>query len=335
MKQSQHDQAGFTWLELLVVLVIVVLVAGAIMTVFRALVRAQEPGRRPSCQNNLKQFGLVFKMYSGESKGEIFPRLAPYVSEEPNGQASPRFATFDVRTVYPEYLTDMGISKCTNDMDTRQSWWDKKLRRAPEPDAFHALQDSARAAGDAVSLAYYQTAEQARSYVYLGYAVSVLPEYYGWLGATALLPVTGTVQIAGVGTVSTKHFSGDLSVEPAGWPARVPFPDREAGMKALESPGDLTSLPKVYRLREGIELMFMKENLTPDAPFRMQSMLPVMWEAYGSRTPGGAVDRFNHEPAGANVLFLDGHVSYVRYPDKFPVVADRHMTDYFGRQGQG
>ena len=38
-----------------------------------ALARAREAARRASCQNNLKQFGVVFKMYANESEGEKFP----------------------------------------------------------------------------------------------------------------------------------------------------------------------------------------------------------------------------------------------------------------------
>lgn len=334
MKQSQHGQAGLTWLELLAVLVIIVLVAGVI-AVLLPLVPMPDRPPRPSCQNNLKQLGLVMKMYSGESKGELFPRLAPYAHLEANGQGSPRFAVFDVRTVLPEYLTDVEAVKCPTDPDTAQGWWDKKLGRAPDPDAFHALQESARAAGDAASLAYYQTAELARSYVYLGYAVKVVPEFHGWLGATGLLPVTGHVQVAGVGEVSIKDFSKDLPVEPAGWPTWLPFPDRDAGMKALDSSYEVTTLPTVYRLREGIERYFIIDINGPNAPSYLPSALPVLWDAYGSRTPGGPVDKFNHEPAGSNVLFMDGHVEFIDYLGKYPILSDRVMTDYFGQQGQG
>ena len=29
--------------------------------------------------------------------------------------------------------------------------------------------------------------------------------------------------------------------------------------------------------------------------------------------------RFNHVPGGANVLYLDGHVAFEKYPGDFPV----------------
>ncbi|MBP8127955.1 MAG: hypothetical protein KA184_00125 [Candidatus Hydrogenedentes bacterium] len=50
-------------------------------------------------QNNLKQFGLVLKMFANESRGEKFPPLAPRAG----------VLMFDGAVVYPEYLTDLTI----------------------------------------------------------------------------------------------------------------------------------------------------------------------------------------------------------------------------------
>lgn len=75
-------------------------VVGVLMAIMMpALSRSNEAARRASTQNNMKQIGLVLKMYANESPGELYPPMAPY----------PDVWMFDLQKVYPKYLTDFSI----------------------------------------------------------------------------------------------------------------------------------------------------------------------------------------------------------------------------------
>ena len=85
-------------------------------------------------QNNLKQMGVIFAMYSNESKGEKFPPMKiKNCDPPPNNDA--KDASFDGPSVYPEYLTDVNILGCPSDSDF-QSVIADPLSAELEPDQF-------------------------------------------------------------------------------------------------------------------------------------------------------------------------------------------------------
>ena len=66
-----------------------------------------------------------------------------------------------------------------------------------------------------------------------------------------------------------------------------------------------------------------------------QSSIPVLWDLFAG-TGGNAakrglmVPKFNHVPGGSNVLFMDGHVEFIKYPGRFPVSETQAATNMWG-----
>jgi prepilin-type N-terminal cleavage/methylation domain-containing protein/prepilin-type processing-associated H-X9-DG protein len=67
-KSSSADSRGFTLIELLVVIAIIALLMSILMP---ALQRVREQARAVACLSNLKQWGLIFSMYTDEHNGRF------------------------------------------------------------------------------------------------------------------------------------------------------------------------------------------------------------------------------------------------------------------------
>jgi len=72
----------------------------------------------------------------------------------------------------------------------------------------------------------------------------------------------------------------------------------------------------LYRLKEGIERFFITDINNPAGSALAQSTLPIMWDRIATDL---SRDGFNHLPGGANVLYMDGHVQFMRFPGEHPI----------------
>ena len=142
-REEDHRAAPWEWRRFVWEFVVLLCVVGAGAAIMLpSFTRAREAARRSSCQNNLKQFGLVFKMYAGEEQRHSFPPVF-----EVSG-----VATLDLPSVYPEYLTDPAILLCPHNPNNDTSKLQEALHRTPPDwDTLHRI--------------------AAQNYCYLGWAI--------------------------------------------------------------------------------------------------------------------------------------------------------------------
>jgi prepilin-type processing-associated H-X9-DG protein len=85
----------------------------------------------------------------------------------------------------------------------------------------------------------------------------------------------------------------------------------------------------VYRLREGIERFLITDINSPGSSAKAQSSVFFLWDNVSI-----VVSQFNHIPGGSNVLYMDGHVEFVKYPGTPPIdkisAGFHHLFDFQG-----
>ena len=82
----------------------------------------------------------------------------------------------------------------------------------------------------------------------------------------------------------------------------------ELGLRA-NNPGSKRVAESNGFLREGVERFMVTDINNPAGSAMAQSELPVMADLVAT-----SVELYNHVPGGGNVLFMDGHVEFIRYP---------------------
>lgn len=281
--------SGFTLVELLLVITIIAILVAILLP---ALARARAAANRIHCMNNMKQLGMMFIMYADDHKG-FYP---PGSRNAYWGSAASTYVSGLVRNnysvnafeLYPDYVNTMDVFVCrTVDLATIKDSgafpWYRDVTFEP------SLLEPA-VATDPRNEQFLKRMPRIRQdpecmtnqmYTYLPYAIKTEEQMLFLFDELDRLMALGTID----------------------------FMKKDLPSLGNHGPG---AGGRFYRTHDGVTKVFQLSVDRPELGAASDTEIPVLFDnmSYaGKLTPNHVV------PLGGNVLFMDGHTEFRRYPD--------------------
>lgn len=246
----------------------------------------------------------------------------------PEGEGS--YDTLEMEMLYPEYLTDCNVFACPSDNDAPQEFFSSPhplLSADLIPAEFQWAKDQAagmpafmvpidlnyvNGPSNEKGLGQYTWIASGAGWSYMYYPFAIRGE---WVNNS-----TNAQEILRLWTRATRNDAAGVTQN-----TRYINRNNDKTITLWPGVGDLNVAPNtapaaggptvnLLRTREGVERFFITDINNPAASSLAQSDIIVMTDFTKKHLGNPQRLHFNHIPGGANILFMDGHVEFAKYP---------------------